>query len=147
MKISRKILWLENDVGYHKVYADYFRMKGHEVRLTGRVSEAESLLGSGAYDLLILDVMIPTWDENEERDYPPDQTDRGYLTGLVFYRKMQKNPDLRKVPVLVYTIRRDTQLFEAFKQEGLPEDCFATKFEYRDPEALYLKVEEIAGAA
>jgi CheY-like chemotaxis protein len=142
----RKILWLENELRYHQIFADYLRMKGHEVQMTGRVSEAEALLGSGAFDLLILDVMIPTWDEDEEKLYPPDETDRGHLTGLAFYRKMQKNSDLKAIPVLVYTIRLDTQLLDAFRQEGLPDGCFATKFEYRDPEALLQKLEEIARA-
>lgn len=141
--ISRKILWLENEPHYWELYADYLRMNGHEVRMATRVSEAESLLGSGAFNLLILDVMIPTWDKEEEKRYPPELTNQGRLTGLLFYQRMQQDPDLKKVPVLVYTIRRDTQLFEAFKREGLPEACFATKIEYRDPPALLRKVEEI----
>lgn len=143
---SRKILWLENDLAYHQVFADYLRMKGHDVRLTGRLREAEALLSSGRFDLLILDVMIPTWEPEEEERYPPDETKRGHLTGLLFYRYMQENPELKKIPVLVYTIQRDAQLLVAFKQEGLPESCFATKYEYRDPEALLEKVEEMAGS-
>lgn len=141
---SRKILWLENDVTYHEVFADYLRMNGHDVRLTGRLSEAETLLGSGDFDMLILDVMIPTWEADEEKRYPPGETERGLLTGLLFYRYMRENPDLKSIPVLVYTIRRDVQLLLSFQKLGLPEDCFATKYEYRDPEDLLRKIDEIA---
>lgn len=142
--IARKILWLENEPQLHEMFADYLRLQGHEVRFATRVTEAESLLGSGQFDLLILDVMIPLWDEAEEERYPPHLTDRGSLTGLHFYRLMQKDPNLRRCPVLVYTLRSDVPLVEAFRQEGLPDGCFANKFDYQAPEELLRKVEEIA---
>jgi CheY-like chemotaxis protein len=145
--MARKILWFENEVRRHEVFADHLRRNGHEVRLTGRVSEAESLLLSGAYDLLILDVMIPTWSEAEEQDYPPDQTGQGRLTGLAFFRRMKHYLERQNIPVLVYTINRDTQVFEAFKAEGLPEGRFATKIECRDPDELLSKIQEILEAA
>jgi CheY-like chemotaxis protein len=143
--IARKILWLENEPQFHETFADYFRTRGYHVRFATRVTEAESLLGSGEFDLLILDVMIPLWDAAEEERYPPRLTDRGRLTGLHFYRLMQKNPNLRACPVLVYTIMSDVPLVVAFRDEGLPDGCFANKFEYQDPEDLLRKVEEIVG--
>lgn len=142
--IMRKILWLENEPQFQEPFADYFRLRGHEVRFVTRVGEAESLLGSGEFDLLILDVMIPVWDEAEEEKYPPQLTDRGRLTGLHFYRLMQKDSKLRKCPVLVYTLMSDVPLVDAFRKEGLPDGCFANKFDYQDPEELLRKVEEIA---
>ena len=142
---TMRLLWLDDNLAQIEVLAEALRAKGHEVKVVTTLEEAESLLGTHTYHLLILDVMVPTWSAEEEERYSPEATERGLKTGLIFYRRAQEMLRQKGTAVLVLTIRRERELLEAFMEAGLPEHCFATKFALRNPERFVEKVENILG--
>jgi CheY-like chemotaxis protein len=137
MKMAKRVLWLDNDKAYLGPYVKAMRELGYKVELATSVPEAESLVQSSSehskpYDLLILDVMIPTKTALEERMYPPDKTDHGFKAGLLFYERNKEKLKNAGTHVLVLTLRIDRDIYQEFVKAGLPEGCFATKFALRD---------------
>lgn len=140
--VNKRILWLDDDPPHVESHIEALRRAGHEVELAKTVTEAKGRLEHQRYDLLILDVMIPT-DESEEGEFPPSETEWGRDTGLAFYRRLKDRLGQQGTKVLVTTIRRDQEILQAFKKEGLPEDCFAPKLSYRTPRSFAAKVNEV----
>lgn len=143
--MARQVLWLDNECSYLSPYREVLEEESCEVTFATTVSEAESLVQTRRYDLLILDVMIPTKNVVEETLYPPDQTDRGLRTGLVFYRRMKDRLDGLATEVLVLTVRLDQDILSEFLAAGLPRGCFATKFQLRHLEVFRQRVKTILG--
>src|SRR5436309_11396133 len=99
--MKSKILWVDNDPGYIKPFVMALEDEGFEVLVAPDVSSAEDKLLSGEFNLLILDVMIPTISEGEEAKYTPAETENSLKTGLVFYKRMSATLNSKKIPVLV----------------------------------------------
>ena len=143
--MAKRILWLDNDPAYLETYEEALRESGFEVTLTTTVTAAERLLAKEKYDLLILDVMIPTKSEAEENFYPPETTDSGLKTGLLFYRRMKARLDEQRTPVLVMTVRLDSGILDEFVDAGLERENFCTKMSLRERPTFISKVSEILG--
>lgn len=143
--MGKKVLWLDNDSAHVLEYQELLEEEGYEVTSATSVSQAEALLETKRYDLVILDVMIPTKSAAEEKLYSPDGTDKGFKTGLVFYRRMKEKLEGRGSEVLVLTVRLDQQILSEFIEAGLPRECFATKFSLRESEVFRLKVRTMLG--
>src|ERR1041385_8846377 len=130
--MAKRVLWLDNDATYVTVYEEAMEAAGYEVTVRKTVAEAMSEIRQAPFDLLILDVMIPTKSELEELDYPPIETDYGTKTGLVFYRRLAGEPNASRMKILVLTVRLDEAVKIEFMAENLPATNFATKFALRD---------------
>jgi CheY-like chemotaxis protein len=143
--MSKSILWLDNDTAYINVYIKLLRNqpKSYEVTVASTLTEAEGYLKEATYDLVILDVMIPTTNEEEETAYPPDQTDHGLKMGLSFYKAHQQKLTAAKTKVLILTARIDEAIKQGFVNEGLPAECIVEKAEVGDVSDFLSKVEEI----
>lgn len=141
--MTQKILWLDNDLSYIGIYADEMRDNDFEVTVVKSAAEAEVELIKNAYNLLILDVMIPTFNEKEEVDYPPADTEYGTKTGLYFFKRMKPKLEEKNTAILVTTVRLDQKIREEFVEAGLPVDHFATKFALRDAPEFVKKVRSI----
>jgi len=138
--MSKKILWLDNDPDYLEPYIDALSDEHYEVRRVSTVAEAEQLLHAEKYDLLILDVMIPTKDAAEEERYRPTDTKRGARTGMLFYVKNREYLVSVGTRVLVMTVRLDAEIVSEFAEAGLDRKWFATKYEVRDVSDFLKKV-------
>lgn len=141
-----RILWLDNDVNYLMPYVEELKREGFDVTVVRTVGEAEFRLDDPKgvrYDLLILDVMIPTKNESEEADYPPEETAHGYRTGLVFYRRRKKALAAAGMKILVFTVVLEDEVCNDFTAEGLPEENYATKYSLRDASAFLRRVRSI----
>lgn len=141
--MSKRILWLDNDPAYLETYEEALKESGFEVEIVTTVTAAERLIESKEYDLLLLDVMIPTKNEAEENLYPPETTDSGLKTGLLFYRRMKAKLDQLKTPVLVMTVRLDSGILDEFVKAGLKPDNFCTKVALRERPVFIDKVKEV----
>jgi len=141
--MAKKILWLDNDPPFINDSVNALREQGYEVTVTTTVMEAEALIRDRPYDLLILDVMIPTKSAEEEAVYEPDKTSRGYKTGLVFYRRMKDRLAEAQMQTLVLGIKMDKALFDEFVGEGVKPERIATKFALRDIQILTNKIKAI----
>jgi CheY-like chemotaxis protein len=139
------ILWFDNDPALLGPYADELRRAGNEVKQVASVAAAEAAIKAEDFDLLILDVMIPTKSDDEEVEYPPSETDYGHKTGLVLYRKKREHLKRVGTRVLVLSVRLDSGIFDEFKKAGLHKDNFATKVSVREADDFIAKVDEVLG--
>jgi CheY-like chemotaxis protein len=136
--MRKRILWFDNDPGIVDAYITGLRNSGYEVVVVTTVTEADRVIQQEEFDLLILDAMIPTKNEEEEKIYKPLETDTGHETGLVFYRRFKQRLADTKTPTLVMTVRLDSAIAKKFAEEGLPTKCFKRRLEFRDG-PLFLK--------
>jgi CheY-like chemotaxis protein len=143
------ILWLDNDEAQTTAYVNALTRTGNTVKVVTRISECERLLNesqtSQRYDLLILDVMIPTRNEEEEKKYDPSTTERGMATGLAIFREWSARLETMGTKVLALTARLDRTLREKFAATGLPREAFATKFDLRDSREFLARVSKVIG--
>lgn len=141
--MSKRVLWLDNDIAYIAPYKEALDSEGYSVTAVRTVHEADACLDEGPYDLLILDVMIPTKEADEERVYQPSVTDYGHKTGLVFYRRNRERLAAAKTAVLVMTVRLDEYVKNEFAESELPAANFTTKFTLRDVNVFLKKINAI----
>lgn len=144
--MSKQVLWLDNDVAFIAPYLKELEEEGYKVTSVRTVGEADFRLRNGTYDLLILDVMVPTKGAEEEKDYPPSKTDFGHKTGLVFYLQRKKELEAARTKVFVFTVRLDESVKDEFIAADLPLTNFATKFALRDVADFLKKIQAVTRA-
>lgn len=141
--MPKQILWLDNDSDYLEPYVETLTDEGFQVTVASTITEAEKALGESRFDLMLLDVMIPTVSDEEEKVYRPQVTDLGNKTGLLVYRNYKDLFRKAGTPVLVMTVRLDKPIMDEFIKAGLPSDRFATKYDLRDVNVFLEKVQSI----
>jgi CheY-like chemotaxis protein len=141
--MAKKILWVDNDPGYIRPFKIALEGEGYSVTVASTVFQAEACVDGQSYDLIILDVMIPTVSEVEEDAYRPEDTENSLKTGLLFYRRKGKELEQRGTPVLVMTVRIDKAIRREFIAAGLPENHFATKMELRESPHFVSKIKAL----
>lgn len=141
--MQQRILWLDNDPAYLEPFVEALTDDGYEVKVVATIGEAETALQSARYDLLLLDVMIPTVNANEEVRFDPSLTKLGNQTGLVFYRLNKNLIESAGTRILVMTVRLDKSIMDEFISEGLPADRFATKYDLRDSSVFLAKIHSV----
>lgn len=140
---SCKVLWIDEDYNILEPYREYLENEGFEVEMCGNLSEAERLVKSIQYDLIILDVMITPTEEEELDAYNVDASDLGMQSGLVFFKRMKEHLEKSKTQVLVLTQRLDLEIRDKFIAEGLPQNAFARKADLPNVRQVLQKLEEI----
>lgn len=140
------ILWLDNDRGLYTEYSRVLTENGYDVEAVESAVEAERALASGEHDLVMVDVMVPTQNAQEELTYSPEETDAGYKTGLVFWKRNKDFLTSRGIPVLVCTVRLDEEIRNEFMQAGLQDENFATKYDLASPKYFLEKVRSVTKA-
>lgn len=143
--MSKRILWLDNDLPYIRPYVNTLRASGYEVNEVVSLSEAETILEQSQipFALIIIDVMVPTQDESELENYPVEATDFGHKSGLVFYNRIKSRYGQTMPPVAVTTVRLDQDIRNEFIESGLEEKNFLTKYDVRDPADFIRRVRTI----
>ncbi|MCP4677395.1 MAG: hypothetical protein GY854_18150 [Deltaproteobacteria bacterium] len=141
----KTVLWFDNDPAMIEPYSAALRDEGYTVTIARSITEANSALESETFDLLILDVMIPTFDDAEEEEFSPEETDCGGETGLAFYRRRRQMLSSANTEVLVITVRLDKAIRDAFIAEGLATERIATKIALRTVDLFLERVREILG--
>lgn len=150
MANKQRILWLDNDEAFVAAFAGRLR-EIYDITLRSTVSEAEAAVAQAmsqddkrAFDLVILDVMIPTESPLEDEAYPPDATDDGLRTGLLFYKRMREK--LAGTVFMIFTVRIDKDIKRAFQESGLPPGNFVNKREVPHWPDFERKVRELIAA-
>ena len=144
--MSKRILWFDNDPANLIPFIDALKDEGHEVEVVENVTDAEHSLKNARYDLMIVDVMIPTKSELEETRYKPEETDLGYKTGLLFYIKLREVLESAGTRIMVMTVRLDKAIMDEFIKAGLRPESYATKYEMSDPTEFLAKIESVLAA-
>ncbi len=142
---EKRVLWLDDNPMTQEPYIGPMVKAGFSVTVKDNVSEAEKELETNDFDLLILDVMIPTLDSREEEIYTPSDTDQGRKTGLLFYKRMKSVLENKRIAVLVFTIdiHNVDYLIPEFQAAGLNPENVTTKFELRDVNNFLHKLNKI----
>jgi CheY-like chemotaxis protein len=145
--MPKHILWLDNDLPYIRPYVNALRAKDFEVSEVASLSHAERLLeqAQDPFDLIIIDVMVPTQDDDELKDYPVLETDFGHKSGLVFYNRMKHKLGAKLPPVAVTTVRLDQGIRDEFVKSGLKAEHVLTKYNLRDAGDFLNKIRSILG--
>jgi len=138
----KKILWLEDN--FYSIMS-YVEVLSLEYGVDGRrtITDARLAIEKNRYDLFIMDIMVPTKNEEEERSFPPEITEKGRKTGLIFYRREKERLDRQGTKVLALTVSSDENLRREFLEAGLPEGSFATKYALREIPVFLAKIRDI----
>lgn len=143
--MSDRILWLDDDPMEIDACVETLKGRGFEVTIARRVSEADRFLNEQSFVLLIIDVMIPTYPE-EEAVYPPSATELGYSTGLAFYKRAKAKLGDQMPKQIALSIRLDTEIKMQFYAAGLPDNCFLRKRDYiTNVDVFVRKILEVLG--
>ena len=141
-----RILWIDNDIPFLRPYVNALLKRGDQVNVLASLAEAENLLMENTFDLVIIDVMVPTQTEEEKRNYPSDRSDYGHKTGLIFYNRIRHNLGEKLPAVAVMTVRLDQDIKDEFVQNGLKPENFLTKYSVRDITRFLKKIDSIYAA-
>lgn len=145
--MPKRILWLDNDPAYLEPFIEVLTDESYEVEVVATVADAEKALRAHKYDLLVLDVMIPTVNPDEEKRFDPTLTQLGYKTGLIFYTLNKGLITSSGIKILVMTVRLDKSIMDEFVTAGLSPSCFATKYDLRDTTVFLAKIQSVLNAS
>jgi CheY-like chemotaxis protein len=140
---AKTILWIDNDIPYLRPYVRALKNRGDEVEVVASLGEAEKLLNLKGFDLIIIDVMVPTQTEDEVKNYPIDKSDFGHKTGLIFYNRIRERLANKLPAVAVMTVRLDQDIKDEFVLNGLKAENFLTKYSVRDVSRFLKKIDSI----
>jgi DNA-binding response OmpR family regulator len=88
--MSAKLLLIDDDARLTGMLTDYLRANGFEVEAAGTLAAGRERLRAGAYDALLLDLMLPDGD------------------GLDLTRELRADARHRRLPLLMLTARGDS---------------------------------------
>ncbi|UCC72567.1 MAG: response regulator [Gemmatimonadota bacterium] len=122
------ILVIDDDPDFVDVTKAILETGDYDVRCAYNLDEGLAMLEEKAPDLIVLDIMM-----------------RGMAEGLIFARKIRKDPRYSKIPILTLTSMRDQTGFyfigEPVHSQFFPVDeCVEKPLE---PKALLEKVEQL----
>lgn len=143
--MAKTILWLDNDPGSTHSYVQMLRRIGYQVESVDTLMKGEEALGERHYDLLLLDVMIPTRGIAEEARYPPEETKMGYEAGFAFFEKMRDRLHAAGTKVMLLSVRPRADLEERMQRLDPKEVTYQGKIAMRDSRVLAKKIEELIG--
>jgi CheY-like chemotaxis protein len=141
--MSAQILWLDNDVAYLEPYVEALKDSGYETTVVATVGEATYRINNGVYNLVIIDVMVPTKSVEEELIFKPEETEYGQKTGFIFYKHIQSQLIQHGTKVLIMTVRLDRDILDEFVHAGLQREQFATKFSLRDVNVFLKRIQSV----
>lgn len=111
-----RLLLIDDDARLTAMLGDYLGAAGFEVAVAGSLAEARSQLASGAFDLLVLDLMLGDGD------------------GLDFCRELRGDAHTRRLPVLMLSARGEP-MDRILGLELGADDYLAKPFEPRELQA------------
>jgi CheY-like chemotaxis protein len=141
--MAKSILWIDNDLPYIRPYRQALEKKGYFVEAVSSLGDAERLAEEKSFDLIIIDVMVPTQNEEEAANYPYVSSDYGHKTGLLFYRRMKEKLGKHLPVIVALTVRLDQDIRDEFVQSGLNKENFFTKYSVREVPQFLNKIESI----
>ena len=111
--MTAKLLLIDDDVRLTAMVGDYLRANGLEVDVAGTLAAGRDRLRLGAYDALVLDLMLPDGD------------------GLDLTRELRADPRSKRLPLLMLTARGEP-LDRVLGLELGADDYLAKPFEARE---------------
>jgi len=118
MKEKPEILYIEDEIDLEKEFPEILAIEGYDVDKARNGDEAlQKLRNHGKeYDLIILDIMMPTGEE-----IAPDQSAKGgFETGKVILKKLRHELKLQ-IPVIVLTAYSKPETEDELRSFGISE--------------------------
>ncbi len=111
--MSARLLLIDDDARLTAMVGDYLRANGQDVDVAGTLAAGRDRLRLGAYDALVLDLMLPDGD------------------GLDLTRELRADPRFKRLPLLMLTARGEP-LDRVLGLELGADDYLAKPFEARE---------------
>ncbi len=111
--MTPRLLLIDDDARLTAMVGDYLRANGQEVDVAGTLAAGRDRLRLGAYDALVLDLMLPDGD------------------GLDLTRELRADPRFKRLPLLMLTARGEP-LDRVLGLELGADDYLAKPFEARE---------------
>ena len=112
--IKKKILIVEDEEGLAEEWQTGFRHEGCDTHIVTSVDEVRAVLDKLDFDLVILDVLLPTMDEPA---HFVRQIRYGRTAGIWCAKEMKgRRPDL---PIIVVTVVTDEKIISKLKNMGV----------------------------
>ena len=111
--MNGKLLLIDDDARLTAMVGDYLRANGYEVDAAGSLAAGRERLRNGAYDALVLDLMLPDGD------------------GLDLTRELRADARLKRLPLLMLTARGEP-LDRVLGLELGADDYLSKPFEARE---------------
>lgn len=106
----KRILLVEDEVMFADALSDILVGEGMNVTVANDEKNAVQCLQTGAFDLILLDLMLPP-------DLDQEPTDWGYRTGIRILKKLREMG--RKTPVVVVSVVRDKAVLALAEEHGV----------------------------
>ena len=130
---TKKILWIEDDADLLMGLVRPLKKDGHEIIVAKDEQEALETIEKSAFDLILLDLIIPTGVKGDAGDVP--------FVGLRLLKKLSIDMKI-KTPIIVLSVVRDPMIIQDVNDFGakevLPKGAYL-------PSKLKEKVYEVLG--
>lgn len=108
MSNKKKVLFFDDELFISRVLAESLQLFGWDVTLVSEINELFKIIKSECYDIIILDIMAPIPEiENESIRFTKkeiDEMDNGINTGVVIAKKIWELK--QEIPILFLSARR-----------------------------------------
>jgi DNA-binding response OmpR family regulator len=98
--MSKKLLFIEDDIVTGSIYNFHLTSAGYQVRLLEDGSKGLDAVASFRPDVMVLDLMLPK------------------INGLEIIQRVRAQPELRKLPIIVFTNAFDRSIVKAALKAG-----------------------------
>jgi len=116
--MANKILWVEDDHELLDPVMNPLREKGYIIEKRDKASDAIDALERGAYDCVILDMIMPSGSLQNREDY---------FNGISVLEYMKRDEKNRETPVIVYSLVNEPKKVDEIKALGI--SAYLNKFE------------------
>lgn len=97
---ARKVLLVEDELPFRQIYRDALQMHGYEVVEAEDGEEALELINENRPDVVLLDLVLPK------------------LSGFDVLTALKQSPELKDMPVVVYSVLNDKASIDRAMQLG-----------------------------
>lgn len=109
---QKRILWIEDDVDMLMGLVRPLEKDGHEITVAKDEKEALELIGKSVFDLILLDIIIPTDVKGDVEDV--------HFVGMRLLKTL--SIDMKsKTPIIVLSVVRDQEMIKKMKDFGVKE--------------------------
>ncbi|PWB53737.1 MAG: hypothetical protein C3F06_05820 [Candidatus Methanoperedenaceae archaeon] len=105
-----KILWVEDDATKLEGMVKPLKRDGHVIFYAEDQTEALELLENNKFDLILIDIIIPTGIKNDLAD--------NHFVGIDLIKKIKEEEKI-STPIMVLSVVRDNELIKSIKKMGI----------------------------
>ena len=113
--MGKRILIIEDELPLAEEWALALVASGYETKIVTKISEALSIIDQLEFDLVLLDVMLPTIEPT--KGISVINIAHGRVAGVYIAQKIKKKKP--SLPIIAVTVVSDKHILEQLKQAGV----------------------------